>query len=99
MNLTHPFPILLRLYEAGFGTARAKAVGLLTYLLVEKCDHFRPNLKYLLFLPNYKDLDAVNASIRSACRLPPHAAELRDLLRFLIHSTDHDSAEVSFTIN
>ena len=56
---------ILRLYEAGSGTARAKAVGLLTYLLVEKCEHFRPNLKYLLFLPNYKDLDAVNASIRS----------------------------------
>ena len=63
--MIHPFTIL-RLYEAGFGTARAKAVGLLTYLLVEKCDHFRPNLKYLLFLPNYKDLDAVNSSIRSS---------------------------------
>ena len=32
--------------------------------------------------------------IRSACRLPPHKAELRDLLRFLINSMDHDSVEV-----
>ena len=37
---------------------------MLTYLLIEKCDHFRPNMKYMLFLPYYPDLEAVNASIR-----------------------------------
>ena len=31
---------------------------------------------------------------RSACRLPSHAPELRDLLRFLTYSLGHDSAEV-----
>ena len=56
--------IPFRLYEAGSGTVRAKAVGMLTYLLIEKCDHFRPNMKYMLFLPYYPDLEAVNASIR-----------------------------------
>ena len=60
---------------------------------VENWKEFQPNFKYLLFLPNYKDLESVNASIRSSCHLP-EKCELRDLLRFLINSMGHDSVEV-----
>jgi hypothetical protein len=84
---------LIRLYEEGGQKVRPTVLDLLSFLLVRNREELREHFKLLFFLPNYKDLEPINASIRKICRVPENA-DLRDLLGFVLNSMNHDSVEV-----
>ncbi len=89
---------LLRIYGEASNPIRDRVISLLKHLLIEKQDELRDQFRNLFFLPDRGDLREVNGAVRSGCR-QPESMDVRDSLRFLLNSIDHDSVDVrSFTL-